>query len=177
MGRFIYTPAEAVSRFGSSKALPIVQGLWVVNTLVAVKQEVVDVERIDSVTCRPLVYTKYVIVGLSTEPIADIGKKNYLQPTADSRQYDLSGGYWGRNKLLPPETFTAGLKDMFYSYSGDRCNPVWCRFKGDLQSLAQSSLAPNISQSLPVAIRGEVHYRPVDLSAELASFEDSLRPL
>jgi hypothetical protein len=169
----VLTVPEAIQRFQPGKRLPR-KGANLLNTLVAVPTEVLDSESLDPTTCRPLAYVTYSLVVLSLEPESNTGGLVYKQPGVDSRKYDLRGAYLGRRSILPVDAFNSGLKTVFYSYSGDSCDPVWTTFQGDLQSMGTSSLTMGNRLSLPVGVNGEIHFRPIDLISHLQKLQPSL---
>jgi hypothetical protein len=167
---FVFSPEQASEKWKTGVPLPKVCNLWTLNTLLVVPVDSVATGRFDPNTCLPVVVERNLIVACSMEMRSSLmAQPVYEDASSDPRHIRLEGGYWGKSKTLPSQLFNGGTKTVFFAYGGDASFPIWTEFVGDVQSLAQSSLFPNVQQSLPLAIGGEAHFRPVDLSAKLLS--------
>lgn len=162
MGSFIWKSDQAQTRFTSRSRLPLGRYGRIINTLVLVEGDREDTGEVDPDTCRPILRSTTWAVGLSMEMVSKAGQYTYETYDSDSRRIRLEGGFIGLGSL-PHNLFTGGHKTVLFAYSGSECDPVWCKFTGDVQSLGSPSLRPSRRLSLPVSVSGEVHFRPINI--------------
>jgi hypothetical protein len=121
-----------------------------------------DTGKVDPDTCRPILLKTTQVVGLSMEINSKAAQHAYATLDADSRKVSLDGSFIGLGSL-PSNMFTGGYKTVLFAYAGSECKPVWCKFTADVQSMGVPSLVAARNLSLPVSIRGEAHFRPIDI--------------